>query len=163
MTAPSARPGLDRTARAIAAANMALAFDRLAGVAPLARAHVNGEPLPAHVLDALTSAIDAVDVALPVYQSGGGGPPVWEWSRLDELKVGDRVQHGRASVTVGPWTTVDQVLTWRGRTKVWCEEQSTIFTNTNATVLVRRQVTGLEEQRQARHAATLDRDGEGRS
>ena len=113
-TRPSARPGLDRTARAIAAANMALAFDRLAGVAPLARAHVNGEPLPDDVVDALDAAIDAVNVALLAYQSE------------DEAK---KAEHAKAQAHY------------------------------------RAQITGLilQEQREARHAATHDRDGEGRS
>jgi len=109
-TRPSARPGLDRTAR-------------LAGAAALARAHVNGEPLPAHVLDALQSAIDAVNVALPAYQSE------------DEAKKNEQ-RAGAPSESV----------------------------YAKAQAHYRAQITGLilQEQREARHAATHDRDGEGR-
>ena len=208
MTAPSARPGLDRAEQATV--DLKLALDRMRRAAYVARDYVDGDPLPDDVVFVLQSAIDATIEALPAYQLGGAEAPtdplVWEWARLDELKVGDRVQHGQASVTDGPWTTVSQVRTHAVRTKVWCEEQSTIFANANATVVVRRQVdgtqedeemvqprssavaailaeqrdeakkaehakaqahyraqvTGLEEQREARHAATLDRDGEAR-
>ncbi|GEM_PF-4095324 len=159
MTAPSARPGLDRAEQATV--DLKLALDRMRRAAYVARDYVDGDPLPDDVVFVLHEAIDATIEALPAYQSQGAeaptDPPVWEWARLDELKVGDRIQYEHASVAVGPWTTVSQVITSPGRTKVWCEELSTIFANAGSGLVVRRQVAGTpaedEEIVQHRSAA----------
>jgi len=112
MTAPSARPGLDRAEQATV--DLKLALDRMRRAAYVARDYVDGDPLPDDVVFVLHEAIDATIEALLAYQSE------------DEAK---KAEHAKAQAHY------------------------------------RAQVTGLilEEQREARHAATHDRDGEGRS
>jgi len=113
---------------------------------------------PAYV----TSAIDAVNVALPAYQSE------------DEAKKAEHAKaqaHYRAQVTgleeqragtpsESPRSSAVAAILAEQRAEAKKAQQTKAEARYRA---YRAWVSDLEEQREARHAATHDRDGEGRS